>query len=666
LNLPEIGPVTVAGLTFLSFREEVSRRVSEMLIGTQVSVTMGQLRTIRIFVLGDANRPGSYVTSSLSTISSALYRSGGISPIGSLRNVQLKRSGNIVATLDLYDLLLNGDTSDDIRLQQGDVIFVPPVGAQISVSGAVKRPAIYEVSSGTSIAELIRIAGGFLADAYPGGARIERIDAGQERIIVDIDANGDVASTTTAQPGDVLIVPQVLPELEESVTLIGHVDRPGPSQWVSGMRITDLIGSLSDLKPGADSNYVLIRRDSAGDRSIETVSADLARAIANPESEDNVALDARDTIYVFNLAFGRQQVVGPILEELRLQSSSGRPHSEVSVSGQVKAPGAYPREAGMRVSDLIRAGGRLTEQAYTLSAELVRYPVGGGQRSMQIIDVDLAAILRGDILADLELSEHDHLRVSRLPEWNGQWTVTLTGEVKFPGQYRIRRGETLRELMSRAGGLTDEAFPGGAVFLREALRQREQEQIEELTRRLEADLIAMSLEERGPDDADSMRIGQALLSQLKETEAIGRLVVRLDQINGAAPGGGASGDLLLRDGDQLLVPKQAQEVTIIGEAQRNTSHLYQSGLTRDDYIEMSGGLTRRADKKLIYVVRANGEVVSRGRSKWFARGDDVDVMAGDTIVVPMATDRFGQLTFWGNVTQILFQSAVAVAAVNSF
>ena len=238
LNLPEIGPVNVTGLTFSEFRADINRRVEEMLIGTQVSVTMGQLRTIRIFVLGDANRPGSYVVSSLATISSALYRSGGISRVGSLRDIQLKRSGRIVARLDLYDLLLNGDTSGDSRLQPGDVIFISPIGTQVTVAGAVKRPAIYETKGESSISDVIKIAGGLRPDAYPDGARIERIDANKNRITLSIDADSQAATNTRVRPGDVLMIPQVLPELEYTVTLTGHVHRPGPYQWRAGMRLT--------------------------------------------------------------------------------------------------------------------------------------------------------------------------------------------------------------------------------------------------------------------------------------------------------------------------------------------------------------------------------------------------------------------------------------------
>jgi protein involved in polysaccharide export with SLBB domain len=227
LNLPELGPITVAGLPFSEFRQDLNRRVEQMLIGTQVSVTMGQLRTIQVFVLGDANWPGSYVVSSMATISSALYSSGGISEIGSLRRVQLKRNGRVVTTLDLYDLLLRGDTSGDLRLQPGDVIFIPPIGKTVGVAGAVRRPAIYELRGETRVDELVGLAGGLRPVAYPAAARIERIDDDNRRVTVSVNVESAEGARTIMADGDTLYVPEVLSKLQDSVVLAGHVQRPG-------------------------------------------------------------------------------------------------------------------------------------------------------------------------------------------------------------------------------------------------------------------------------------------------------------------------------------------------------------------------------------------------------------------------------------------------------
>jgi protein involved in polysaccharide export with SLBB domain len=610
LNLPEIGPVTVAGLPFSEFRQDLHERVREMLIGTQVSVTMGQLRTIRVFVLGDVKQPGSYVVSGLATMSSALYQGGGISKIGTLRDVQLKRNGRVASRLDLYELLLNGDTSSDMRLQPGDVIFVPPIGNTVRVAGAVKRPAIYETKGKTSVAAIIRIAGGLTADAYAGGVQLERIDGDRKTVAVDLSDDAD--ANLLVRSGDTVLVPEVLPDLQETVVLSGHVYRPGNYEWRSGMRLTDLIRSTDELKPGVDTGYVLIRRERERGQPIQAVSANLAAALQAPASAANVKLEASDTVHVFSLALGRQRVVEPLVEELRLQSTVDSPAMEVEISGSVRAPGRYPLEPGMRISDLIRAGGNLSEAAHAYEAELTRYSANvNAAREISVVNVNLNAIREGDTSADLVLREHDYLIINRVPEWDTMWTVSLQGEVRFPGEYRVRRGETLAEVLQRAGGLTDKAFPEGAIFLRESLRKKESEQIEMLARRLEADLATLSLQSAAEGGTQTLDTGTVLLEQLRNTEAVGRLVIDLDSQSG----------IELSDGDELLIPPHTQMVSVLGETQRNTSHLYDASLSRDDYINLSGGLTLRADERRIYVVRASGAVVtSRRRACRYSAG----------------------------------------------
>ena len=662
LTLPEIGPVPVAGIPFSEFRKDLRKRVNEMLIGTQVSVSMGQLRTIRVFVLGDANQPGSYVVSGLSTISSALYDSGGIDTIGSLRRIQLKRNGKVVSTFDLYDLLLRGDTSNDARLQPGDVIFIPPVGDTVGVAGAVKRPAIYETKGKTSVADVVRFAGGLTSKGYAEGTRVERIENEKDTLSVDL-TNGDSAALPVAD-GDTVIVPEVLPTLGKTVVLAGHVFRPGNYPWRPGMRLTDLIRSTDELKSGVDTDYILVRRERQRGRPVEAVSANLAEAIQNPSGPENIRLEASDTVHVFSLDLGRQRVVEPLLDEIRMSSTVDSPSREVHISGDVRAPGVYPLEDGMRVSDLVRAGGNLSEAAYPLEAELTRYAIEpGANRDVSVLRVDLGAIRNGDLSADIELREHDYLIISRKPNWDTTWTVSLEGEVMFPGEYRVRRGETLGELLQRAGGLTQNAFAGGAVFLRESLKEQEAEQIETLARRLEADLASVSLQDAATAGSETLETGEVLLDQLRNTEPVGRLVIDLGAV---VAGDSSQAGVEVRDGDRLLVPTNTQMVTVIGETQQNTSHLYRSSLSRDDYINLSGGLTRRADKRRIYVVRANGAVIANTQSRWLGRSGNVDIRPGDTIVVPLDADRMRPLTLWTSVTQIMYQGAIALAAIRSF
>jgi polysaccharide export outer membrane protein len=321
----------------------------------------------------------------------------------------------------------------------------------------------------------------------------------------------------------------------------------------------------------------------------------------------------------------------------------------------------------MRISDLLRAGGNLESSAYGQMAELTRYVIGqDGARRTELIDIDLAAVRRGDPAADIPLLPFDSLMVKETPDWTGQESVTLRGEVRFPGTYSIRRGETLREVIERAGGLTALAFPEGSVFTRRDLRALEQEQLDRLAERLRADLATMALQAanaRQSAQTESLQSGQALLSQLQSTRAVGRFVIDLPGL--LASEAGSIKDVILRDGDELIIPKKRQEVSVIGEVQNAASHLYQPDLVRDDYIYLSGGTTRKADKSRIYVVRADGSVASRPRSL-LRRSYDVAIRPGDTIVVPMNTERMPRLPFWQAMTQILYNVAVSVAAINSF
>jgi polysaccharide biosynthesis/export protein len=301
MTFPRLGPVSVTGLTFQALRELIQERVSQQMIGVNASVTMGELRSIRIFVLGDAQRPGSYTVSSLSTITNALFASGGVKPIGSLRTIQLKRNGETVTTLDLYDLLLRGDTRADARLQPGDVIFIPPVGTQVGIDGEVRRPGIYELRGETTATELVQLGGGLSATAFPQGASLARINEFQERTVEDVNLKAAEGRAHRLRPGDLLNVPSVLERVDNAVTLSGHVYRPLKVQYRPGMRISDLLPSLDALRPLADANYVLIRREQAPDRKIVALSADLARALEARGSDADVLLQPRDRVTVFSL-----------------------------------------------------------------------------------------------------------------------------------------------------------------------------------------------------------------------------------------------------------------------------------------------------------------------------------------------------------------------------
>jgi protein involved in polysaccharide export with SLBB domain len=331
----------------------------------------------------------------------------------------------------------------------------------------------------------------------------------------------------------------------------------------------------------------------------------------------------------------------------------------------VKAPGDYPLEPGMHVSDLIRAGGNLEDAAYGGQAELSRHRIVDGEyRQSELLVVDLAAVMRGEAAADVALEAYDFLNIKGLPQWNQQEEIEIVGEVRFPGKYPVQRGETLHSVLKRAGGLTDLAFPEGSIFLREELRRKEQERIEQLAVRLRGDIAALSLQasQENTRAGQALSVGQSLLNDLQNTTAVGRLVFDIEKV--AAGESGSPWDIAMKDGDRIMVPRRAQEVTVLGEVQSTTSHLHRQGLSRDDYISLSGGTTQKADERRTYVVRADGSVVVQG-SGWFGRSA-TDIRPGDSIVVPLDAERMRPLPLWIAVTQIIYQMAIAAAAVNSF
>ena len=670
INFPDVGPINVVGLSFEDLKQQILDRVANTIIGTSAAISMGALRSIQIFVLGDARRPGSYTVSGLSNITNALFVSGGISEIGSLRKVQLKRSGKLVQTLDLYDLLINGNTQNDVRLQSGDVIFIPPIGPTVGIGGYVKRPAIYELIRETTAGEAIELAGGLLANSFPGRTRIERITADWELSFLNLDLTTAKGQKSMLKNGDTLLVPPVLARYKDGIQLAGHVLRPGDFEWREGMQLTDIITSLAELKPQADINYVLIRRETWPDKRVKALSANLEAALANPDSDNNILLEPRDVIRVFDLASERAGTEADVLEEeplptdiqiladeLRLQATAENPLEIVTIGGKVRAPGNYPFEDGMRLSDLILAGANLAEGAYVEEAELSRFEIIDNTiRRTKVIKVYPIEALAGKDDADILLEPYDTLQIRQIQEWREQLSINIEGEVRFPGRYSFNTGDTLASVIERAGGLTAQSFPEGGIFLREELREREEIRIAELSSKIESDLASLTLQAANENAAvqDAQNAGAALLTKLRNTEATGRLVINLPKML-AAPEN-PSYMVLLKQNDKLMIPSITQSVTVIGEVQFPTSHLYSKALSRNDYINQSGGETQNAEKKRIYVVRANGAVLN-GRVK---------ISAGDTIVVPLDTNRVSKLQLWANITEILFNLSIVVAAVNSF
>ncbi|MCH8498137.1 MAG: SLBB domain-containing protein [Marinobacter sp.] len=686
IDFPQSGPRPVAGLTFEEASRQIRELVAEQYIGVRAAVSLGELRSMRIFVLGEARVPGAYTVSSLSTMTNALFVSGGIRTSGSLRAIRHMRDGELIGELDLYDLLLKGDTRNDARLQPGDVIFIPPVGPHVAIEGEVYRPALYEVKGNLNINELVAFAGGLTPQAFPQRARLTRLNESFQRVIEEADLTSNSDSQRRLRAGDRLKVASVSDITGQYIAIEGAAVRPGRYAWIPGMRVSSVLGSLrADLSQTADTQYAAIVRTNPETDHISVLNLRLRDAVQNPGGEHDLVLQERDRILIFSdegkvaaqksqtrnqtesdteekksLAdYSRERLFAPVLERLRAQASPGQPLQTIRISGQVRYPGEYPMPATRSLADAIFVAGGLKDSASLLVGELARMEIDDrGDAFTRVLQLDLSGGLEG---IDLQLQSRDRILIKPIPEFAQRMTITLSGEVRFPGEYTFRKGETLNDVIQRAGGLTDNAFPSGAVFTRERLRRLEAQRLQEAEERLQSELVSLQLEgETVARQQTSAADIQDLLDNIRSARPMGRLVFDLQ----ASMAGVVSQQIRLQDGDMLIIPPIPQSVSVFGEVQFPTSHLHQPGLTVEDYLERSGGPTRQADVSRVYVVKADGSVSLPKRSRWFT-GRAEQLEPGDTIIMPLDVERFNQLQLWTNVSQIIYQIALGAAAVSN-
>ncbi|WP_417513654.1 SLBB domain-containing protein [Marinobacter sp.] len=696
IEMPERGPVNVAGMSFQQVREEISRLVAEQYIGVKAAVSLGELRSMRVFVLGEARTPGSFSVSSLSTITNALYVSGGIRHTGSLRNVQLKRNGKVVSTLDLYDLLLKGDTSGDVRLQPGDAVFIPAVGPRVGIDGEVYRPALYEINSSTTLDDLVDLAGGLTSQAYPQITRIERTNDDFLRVIAEADLTNNKGKRAKVKAGDRVSVASIADVTGQYVEITGAATREGKFAWVPGMRVSSVIRNLdADLLPIADTNFAALVRTNSESQNISVLSLELKNALANPGGEEDLVLQEKDQILVFSdegkgnfkqsfreqatarnssemaqksadgqkdpQRFRRDILFSPVVRRLKAQATPLAPQQTITISGPVRYPGEYPLPATGKVKDAIVMAGGLTDSALMLDAELARRNLNvDGVEQTQLRTVSLVEAMNDQ--SDIQLQSRDRLMVKSIPLFGATRTIKLEGEVVYPGEYTFSDGETLVDVLKRAGGLTSNAFPRGAVFTRKKLRELEAQRLQEAEKRLQGDLLGVQLEgdNFGGQSAQRVEQVQSLLDDVQTSRPVGRMVIDLASVMEDS----SYQSIRLQDGDALTVPTIPQAVSVFGEVQFPTSHLHSAGLTVDDYLGRSGGPTRQADESRVYVVKADGSVMLPEKSAWFG-GRSQQLQPGDTVIMPIDVDRLNQLELWTNVSQIVYQMALGAAAVGN-
>ena len=668
ISFPKLGAITVTGLTFEDARSLIDTRVEQQLIGVEAVVTLGRLRAIGVFMAGEVQVPGAYSVSALTTVTQALFQAGGVTDIGSLRGIQVRRAGEIVTTFDVYDLLMRGDPSGDIRLQSGDVLFVPTIDSVVEIRGEIRRPMAYELSGGETVADLIQMAGGFTKEAFGELAVLVRtsleggLPSAQSLNLLD----SSVASLSL-RDGDILQVPSTGDTLANGVSVQGAVYRPGTFGWRDGLRVSDLVGNAErDLLPIADLTYSLIVRVKNDLLDIEVLQFSLIDSLLNPGSDGDPRLNVADQVLIFSAPdledvapdeYSRATLLAPVLQKLKLQAREGQPTLAASITGAVKAPGQYPILEKYRVKDLLRAAGGLLESADLGSAELRRTTNGSsGAVDFEYIEVDfLGAEASG---SNRMLQSRDIVTVREIPDWNREDTISLRGAVLFPGNYVISPGEKLSDVIRRAGGLTDLAFPEGAIFNRVVIARREAERAQAFAADIRQTFASRLLTE----ETTSTGLEEVLLitDQLDTFEGQGRLLIDLS----AAIAGNSEFDYEVEDGDELIIPRATDTVSVVGEVRQPGTHIYQSGLTVEDYIGLSAGTSKRADQSAIYIVRANGSVTTLDSSWWrFSDSGQESLRAGDSIVVPVDSQHKESLAQWREVTQIIYQGMVSVAAL---
>jgi polysaccharide biosynthesis/export protein len=621
--MPRVGQIHLAGVKFEDLQGVVNQAIGRIYKNFQSNVSIGRLRSIQIFVVGHVRRPGSYTVSSLSTMMNAIFATGGPKATGSLRGIELRRGDRVITVLDLYDLLLRGDKSKDRELLPGDVIFVPPVKGWVAVAGSVNNPAIYEVGAESTVGGVLSLAGGLTTTAAGQTAMIDRISERTVRTVDQIRLDNE-GLRRPLRDGDLVRILPLTQRYENTVTLRGNVAVPGRYPWHPGMKVADLIPNRMALV----TEQFWLRRNSA-------------------------------------LAPERQQERSAREEQLQGQNGTqqNQNQNEETVPGQLRSQAALQNEIRSRTPEVnweYAVIQRLNEKE--LTSELIPFNL------RQAIDEP-----KSD--ANVELQSGDMITIFsqadlRVPLEQQSKVVRMEGEFARAGVYKVQPGETLQDLVRRAGGFSHKAYLFGSVFTRESTRISQQEKMDLAVNRLgeeverSASYRAQNLTsvEEGAGLATRIDSQRRLVENLRKMRATGRIVLNLkptDKDVTAVPA------LALEDGDRFYVPPASATVTVLGAVYNANDFIHKPDLAVRDYLRQSGGPTRTADKGHIYVVKADGSVRSNTEGSWFVAGlEGMRLHPGDTIVVPEKLDRVSFMRNLRDYTQIFYQFALGAAAIN--
>jgi protein involved in polysaccharide export with SLBB domain len=655
VSLPEAGTLPIAGLTIAQAQDAIAQALATQFQDEHVELSLDRVRSVRIYVVGDVQRPGGYDVSSLSTPLNALVAAGGPAASGSLRILRQYRGEKLVREIDLYDFLLHGVRSGSDRLLPGDTLLVPPAGPQVAVAGMVRRPAIYELRGGESLSDVLEMAGGVRVSGSVNQIRVERIVAHERRVMLSLSGDSKALAHVPGfvlQDGDQVLVSPILPYHDEVVYLEGHVYRPGRYPWHEGMTAADLLHAWQDLLPEPADRAEIVRL-AGPDLRPQVIPFDLPDQLIG---NGPIQLEPFDVVRVF----GRYEADPPM----------------VSIFGEVLRPGKYPMSRGMTAADLLRMAGGFRRGAYREQADLSTYVVRDGQRvllSHTVVAMEKA--LQGDRSADVALKPGDVLGIRQLTGWQDIGaSVTLSGEVRYAGTYGIQEGERLSSVIERAGGFLADAYPAGAVLERAQVRDLEQQSRQQMIQRIQASAPTVRPGISTPQDQVSLlqamqQQQQQVVAALRSHPASGRLVIRISPNLSAWKNTPA--DIELRAGDTLVIPKRPDFVIVTGQVFNATAISWAPGRDAGWYLRQAGGATRSGDRKEIFIVRADGSVVGAGAgwgSLW-SRGSALDVRMepGDAIVVPERV--IGGSMLWRNLlgtAQIMSSVAITGAAAGVF
>lgn len=700
IYLPQVGEVHLSGVPASLLQSVLKQDVARVFRNFQVSASLGQIRSIQVYVVGNARRPGVYTISSLSTLVDALFASGGPSPQGTMRNIEVRRNGRIIAHLDLYSLLLHGDRTHDVPLLSGDVIFIPSVGPQAAVLGSVNTPAIYELLPGETLGQLIQDAGGASAIAAKTTISIERIEDHEDRMAMNVAFNAS-GLTTPVEDGDLVRILPIVPLYQNTITLRGNTANPGRFAWHPGMRLSDLIPDRESL---ITRNYWW-RRAQLGLPAPEFEPLQIYPALMQPNRpfdlrarEERLRAEGINPDSPEGAALLSEEQ--PNAQSANGQQPSYRGMSSSSVNGSYQQTQAYLQAMNQQQEQEKNTSSSLASQAEvrtenTMGASApikVALPAPDIDWSYAVIErlnpqtlkTSLIPFDLGELVIDHDPSQNLLLEPGdvvtifsqadiHVPQAQQTKFVRLEGEFVHAGIYSVKPGETLRELVEQAGGLTPSAYLYGSAFTRVSTRVLQQQRINQYVQQLSIEMqrgtlatasLAMGNGGAAGVAAEAQQNEQGLLAQLKEIKASGRIVLNMKP---GSEGVDAVPNLPLEDGDSFVVPTTPSTVNVVGAVYDQNSFLYKEGLRAGDYLRMAGGENRDADRKHAFIIRADGSVVSRQMTSTLFGNDFMaqQISPGDTIVIPEKVYRPSKLQSFLPYTQLFSSLTLSAAALNA-